>query len=142
MFSHIQVVSSGGGRKMDSSGIIPDVIDTSLEGLVWDVEDNALYTLFMVDPDSINREFLRWQVINIAGNKIAEDQTIAEYRGSGPPEGSFLHRYVFLVFKQPGKIQSRVRTKTRDNLGEPFAGNFYHAQYDEYVRILKSQMIN
>ncbi|XP_039954003.1 phosphatidylethanolamine-binding protein homolog F40A3.3-like isoform X2 [Bactrocera tryoni] len=177
---------------MISSGIIPDIIDTSPKGLVqvnypsgakvesgkeltptqvkdqptvsWEAEDDALYTLFMVDPDApsraepSNREFLHWLVINIPGNKVAEGQTVAEYIGSGPPDGTGLHRYVFLVFKQAGKIEStkfirktsregRVRTKTRDsiakfNLGDPIAGNFYQAQYDDYVPILKSQMIN
>ncbi|XP_049305201.1 uncharacterized protein LOC105222811 [Bactrocera dorsalis] len=191
IFSHIQV-SSGGGRKMISSGIIPDIIDTRPKGLVqinypsgvkvesgkeltptqvkdqptvsWEAEDDALYTLFMVDPDApsranpTNREFLHWLVINIPGNKVAEGQAVAEYIGSGPPEGSGLHRYVFLVFKQAGKIEStkfirktsregRVRTNTRDfiakyNLGDPIAGNFYQAQYDDYVPILKSQIIN
>ncbi|XP_011192817.2 phosphatidylethanolamine-binding protein homolog F40A3.3-like [Zeugodacus cucurbitae] len=175
---------------MNSSGIIPDIIDASPKALVqlsypsgvkvepgkeltptqvkdqptasWEAEDDALYTLFMVDPDAPSRaeptyrEILHWLVVNIPGNKVADGQTIAEYIGSGPPEGSGLHRYVFLVFKQAGKIEAtqfipktsregRVSVKTRDyiakyNLGDPIAGNFYQAQYDDYVPILKAQL--
>ncbi|XP_018790299.1 PREDICTED: phosphatidylethanolamine-binding protein homolog F40A3.3-like [Bactrocera latifrons] len=177
---------------MDSSGIVPDIIDNKPKGLLqvtypsgvevelgkeltptqvkdqptvrWEAEDNALYTLFMVDPDApsraepIYREILHWLVINIPGNKVAEGQTVAEYRGSGPPEGSGLHRYVFLVFKQSGKIEStkfipktsregRIKVTTRDsiakhNLGDPIAGNLYQAQYDDYVLVLRAQTVN
>ncbi|CAD6994069.1 phosphatidylethanolamine-binding protein homolog F40A3.3 [Ceratitis capitata] len=174
---------------MDSSGIIPDIVDVGPKGLVqlsypsgvkvepgkeltptqvkdqptatWQADDNDFYTLFMVDPDApsraepTNREILHWLVVNIPGNKVAEGQTVAEYIGSGPSKGSGLHRYVFLVFKQPGKIETekfipktsregRIGVKARDyiakyNLGSPIAGNFYQAQYDDYVPILHAQ---
>lgn len=73
----------------------------------------------MVDPDAPSREtptareICHWLVINIPGNKVADGQTIAEYIGSGPPEGSGLHRYIFLIFKQADKIISeRFISKT------------------------------
>lgn len=78
--------------------------------VTWDAEEGSLYTLLMVDPDAPSREtptyreILHWLVINIPGNKVADGQVIAEYIGSGPPEGSGLHRYVFLIFKQSEKI--------------------------------------
>lgn len=76
----------------------------------WNADDGSLYTLLMVDPDAPSREtptfreVLHWLVINIPGNKVTEGQVVAEYIGSGPPEGTGLHRYVFLVFKQADKI--------------------------------------
>ncbi|XP_049304329.1 phosphatidylethanolamine-binding protein homolog F40A3.3-like isoform X2 [Bactrocera dorsalis] len=177
---------------MDSSGIVPDIIDNKPKGLLqvtyssgvkvelgkeltptqvkdqptvsWEAEDDVLYTLIMVDPDApsraepTSREILHWLVINIPGNKVAEGQTVAEYIGSGPPEGTGLHRYVFLVFKQTDKIEStkfipktslegRVKVTTRDsiakhNLGDPIAGSLYQAQYDDYVPVLKAQFAN
>ncbi|XP_011198593.2 phosphatidylethanolamine-binding protein homolog F40A3.3 [Bactrocera dorsalis] len=177
---------------MESSGIIPEIIDNKPKGLLqvtypsgvkvelgkeltptqvkdqptvsWEAEDDALYTLFMVDPDvpsraePTSREILHWLVINIPGNKVAEGQTVAEYIGSGPPEGTGLHRYVIFVFKQPNKIESekfipktssegRVKVKSKDfivkyNLGDPIAGNSYQAQYDDYVPILTAQVFN
>lgn len=80
--------------------------------VTWTADDDGLYTLLMVDPDAPSREtptyreILHWLVINIPGNKLSEGQTIAEYIGSGPPEGTGLHRYIFLVFKQAGKIST------------------------------------
>ncbi|CAG2118161.1 unnamed protein product, partial [Medioppia subpectinata] len=77
-------------------------------------------------------------------------ESLAVYRGSGPPLGSGLHRYVFLVYKQlkpivhsetilptPGR-EGRTGFKVRDfaqkyKLGEPIAANFFVAQYDDYV---------
>ncbi|KAI8122934.1 hypothetical protein FF38_11753 [Lucilia cuprina] len=130
--------------------------------ITWKAEEGSLYTLLMVDPDAPSREtptyreILHWFVINIPGNKLSEGQVVAEYIGSGPPEGSGLHRYVFLVFKQTQTIstdtfisknsrEGRLSIKTRDyivsyKLGDLVAGNYYQAQYDDYVPILKAQL--
>lgn len=68
-----------------------------------------------------------------------------------------LHRYVFLVYKQPGKLQfdePRLTNRSADNrgcfkietfaakykLGAPISGNFYQAEYDDYVPILYKQL--
>ncbi|KAH8311407.1 hypothetical protein KR044_006165, partial [Drosophila immigrans] len=128
----------------------------------WDAEAGALYTLLMVDPDAPSRtdpklrEVLHWAVINIPGNKVADGQVLAEYVGAGPADGSGLHRYVFLIFKQGDKITSdkfiskttregRLNVKIRDyvskyNFGAPVAGNFFQAQYDDYVPTLLAQV--
>lgn len=80
--------------------------------VTWEADDNSLYTLLMVDPDAPSRqepsyrEALHWLVINIPGNKVSKGQVVAEYFGSGPPEGTGLHRYVFLVFKQEENIST------------------------------------
>ncbi|CAG9104009.1 unnamed protein product [Plutella xylostella] len=83
--------------------------------------------------------------------------TLSAYVGSGPPPGTGLHRYVFLVYKQPGKLsfdEPRLTNTSGDNrggfsiskfakkynLGDPIAGNFYQAEYDDYVPILYKQL--
>ncbi|XP_058467298.1 protein D3-like [Malaya genurostris] len=122
----------------------------------WEAEPNALYTLIMTDPDAPSRvnpklrEWKHWLVANIPGSDVASGDTIAEYISSAPPEGSGLHRYVFLVYKQPGgKVQfdepkqsnrnpnrgkfQAAELARKYNLGTPVAGNFYQAQYDDYV---------
>lgn len=130
----------------------------------WPTEHEALYTLLFIDPDAPSRveprlrEILHWFIANIPGTDIEAGDTYAEYIGSGPPEDSGLHRYVLLVFKQPtGRIdydrpkasnrsrEGRYAFKTRHlieeyNLGTPVAGNFYQAQYDDYVPILHRQL--
>lgn len=94
---------------------------------------------------------------NIPGNDVEKGETLSEYVGSGPPEGTGLHRYVFLVYKQPGKVtfdEKRLTNKSGDdrggfsikkfaakhNLGDPIAGNMYQAEWDDYVPILYKQL--
>lgn len=50
------------------------------------------------------REWHHWLVANIPGTAVGKGEALAEYVGSGPPDGTGLHRYVYLVYKQPGKI--------------------------------------
>lgn len=72
---------------------------------------DGLYTLIMTDPDApsrtnpVHREFLHWTVINIPGGDVAAGQEVFGYIGSGPPEKTGLHRYIFFLFKQNGEIQ-------------------------------------
>lgn len=94
---------------------------------------------------------------NIPGKNIADGETLSAYVGSGPPEGTGLHRYVFLIYKQNGKLnfdEPRLTNTSGDNrgkfsiqkfatkyeLGNPVAGNFYQAQWDDYVPILYKQL--
>lgn len=68
-----------------------------------------------------------------------------------------LHRYVFMLFKQPGEIkfdephltnhsgdgrgkQSVSKFAAKNHLGDPIAGNFYQAEWDDYVPRLYEQL--
>lgn len=68
-----------------------------------------------------------------------------------------LHRYVFLVFKQNGKLafdEPRLSNRSGDGrgkqhvskfaakhgLGDPVAGNYYQAEWDDYVPKLYEQL--
>ena len=98
-----------------------------------------------------------WLVGNIPGQDVSKGETLSAYVGSGPPQGTGLHRYVFLVYKQNGKITfdeprlpntsgenrggfSISKFAKKYNLGNPVAGNFYQAQWDDYVPILYKQL--
>lgn len=129
----------------------------------WTADEGAFYTLLMTDPDAPSRkepsrrEFRHWLVINIPGNDLSAGEPIFQYIGSGPPQGTGLHRYVFLLFKQPsGKVDfespyvsdhsalGRPATSTRDLIKkyklQLVAGNFYQAEYDDYVPTLHAQL--
>ncbi|XP_028164612.1 protein D2-like isoform X2 [Ostrinia nubilalis] len=129
----------------------------------WDASDDKFYTLAMTDPDAPSRtepkarEWHHWLVANIPGANVASGETLSAYVGSGPPPDTGLHRYVFLVYQQPGKLnfdEPRLTNTSGDNranfaiakfakkynLGDPIAGNFYQAKYDDYVPLLYKQL--
>jgi len=131
--------------------------------LKWDHDDNSFYTLIMSDPDAPSRanptirEVRHWYVVNIPGGKVDAGEALFDFIGSGPPKDTGLHRYVFTVYKQSGQLEfdePRVSNRSRAqrwnsstltfvekyNLGDPIAGNFYQAQYDDYVPILHAQL--
>lgn len=118
----------------------------------------------MIDPDAPSRadpkfrEIRHWLVVNIPGNDIKKGETKFEYIGSGPPQGSGLHRYIFIVFKQndgkrdfsdlpsvsnrsrDGRISTNTRKLIADYNLSVIGGNHYFAQFDDYVPILHSQL--
>lgn len=122
---------------------------------------SGFYLLAMVDPDApsvINpeaREFLHWLVGNIPGGEVPAGDVLAEYVGSGPPKDTGLHRYVFLLYKQPGKLafeEGKIDKTTAQGRGkfkvqrftekyklELVALNVYQAEYDDYVPVLHKQ---
>lgn len=131
--------------------------------LEWNSDADEYYTLIMTDPDAPSRanpkvrEWHHWVVGNIRGNNLSSGDVLSEYIGSGPPPDTGLHRYVFLVYKQTGLIEftetrltnrsgnGRPQFSTRDfakkhNFDAPIAGNFYQAQYDDYVPTLYKQL--
>jgi len=122
--------------------------------IMWDADPNQLYTLSMIDPDAPSRgrpifgEVNHWLVVNIKGNDLSTGEILAPYAGSGPPKGSGLHRYIFLVFQQPGPVMvierkldtlrkrmnfSIKKFAKKYNLGNAIAGNFFKAQWDSSV---------
>jgi len=125
---------------------------------------DTYYTLIMADPDAPSREnpkngeWLHWMVNNISGDDVAHGQDKAGYVGAGPPKGTGLHRYVFMIYKQTkGKqehfddiptlshTQSKHRAKfnTKSFVAkhhlELVAANFVQAQWDDYVPTLYEQ---
>lgn len=131
----------------------------------WAADEGDYYLVVMTDPDAPSRsspkfrEWHHWLVGNIPGNNISEGETLSEYVGAGPPKGTGLHRYVLLVYKQPGKLsfgEKKLTNRSGDGrgkfsirnfankykLGDPIAGNFFQAQWDNYVPTLYKQLGN
>ncbi|XP_073964083.1 protein D2-like [Choristoneura fumiferana] len=130
----------------------------------WAAKENVYYVLAMVDPDAPSREkpkfreWHHWLVGNIQGGDLNKSEVLSDYIGSGPPKGTGLHRYVFLVYKQPEKCDfskvpklpsnsgdkrgnfSILKFSQQFNLGPPVAGNFFVAQYDGYVPKLYAKL--
>lgn len=110
--------------------------------------DNESYTLIMTDAIG-KKEWLHWLVGNIPGNNIDKGDLLTSFFPSAPPKNSGEHRYVFLLYKQPSKInfQGHLKIPTFEMTGRnefstqtfvdnykldlPIAGNFYLASWDE-----------
>ena len=129
--------------------------------VTWPAEDGVLYTLIMTDPDAPTREnptlgeVKHWLVVNIPGSDLSQGEEIAAYRGSGPPKGTGLHRYIFLAYKQQDRLEidePRVPQFSAENRlnwsAKAFAekhslqlvaGNFHQAEWDEYVDTIPRQ---
>ncbi|XP_047538584.1 protein D3-like [Vanessa atalanta] len=124
--------------------------------VTWNAKSDSYYVLVMVDATNIEnrikREVQHWLVGNIPGNNVTSGETISEYIGSAPlPRDRNI--YVFLVYQQPEILifdEPRISNSsianrdwffvkhfaTKYGLGDPVNGNFYVAQYDDYVPIL------
>ncbi|XP_053203920.1 protein D2-like isoform X2 [Panonychus citri] len=159
----IEVKYPSGAEVKFGNELTPTLVKDVPTLVNWPSEEGALYTLCMTDPDAPSRqnpkyrEWHHWLVVNIPNNEVGKGKIISEYVGSGPPKGTGLHRYVFLVYKQPGQLnpdekirsnrcgEGRENFKIRDfakkyKLGTPIAGNFYVAQWDDYVPKLYQQL--
>ncbi|XP_044003175.1 phosphatidylethanolamine-binding protein homolog F40A3.3-like isoform X2 [Aphidius gifuensis] len=151
------------GIKVDIGKVLTPTQVKDKPEIKYDAEGDAFYTLCMTDPDApsrkepIYREWHHWLVANIPGNKINDGDVLSDYVGSGPPKDTGLHRYVFLLYKQPGKLifnETRLTNRSGDGrakfsiksfaekykLGDPIAGNMYQAEWDDYVPILYKQL--
>jgi len=161
----IEVKFANGAEVKLGNVLTPTQVKDPPTRVSWPVEEGALYTLVKTDPDAPSRhtpkyrEWHHWLVVNIPGNNISDGKVLSEYVGAGPPKGTGLHRYVYLVYKQPGALnpdekllpnrgtggegrgQFSVRNFAKKyNLGDPVAGNFYQAEWDEYVPKLYEQL--
>lgn len=91
------------------------------------------------------------------GNDVSSGCVMSDYVGSGPPKGTGLHRYVWLVYEQSGNLSCTEPVLTNccgDNrgkfkiqafrqkygLGVPVAGTCYQAEWDNYVPKLYEQL--
>jgi len=148
----VQVKYSPSITLNNGNEVKPEEVKDAPFSVVWDSQTDNLYTLSNVDPDA-NRSrapINHWLVVNIPGGNISQGDELMSYRGSRPPKDSGIHRYVFLVYKQAHRLDvasnpklhfppnNRTNFEIRafaavHNLGSPIAGNFYQAQYSDYL---------
>lgn len=156
-------VTYAGGVEVKEGNVLTPTQVKDQPTISWEADPNAFYTVCMTDPDAPSRkeatyrEWHHWLVGNVPGSDISSGEVLSAYIGSGPPKGTGLHRYVFLVYKQEGKLtfdETRLPNNSGDGrgcfkinafaekykLGNPIAGNFYQAEWDDYVPKLYEQL--
>lgn len=153
----LEVSYSNGAKAQLGNELTPTQVKEK-PAVKWAFKENSYYMLAMVDPDAPSREnpkmreWHHWLVGNILGCDIKQGEVLSDYIGAGPPKGTGLHRYVFVVYRQPdnkcnfskiAKLPSNSGNKRgkfsiskfaqQFSLGTPVAGNFFVAKYDDYV---------
>lgn len=108
---HSLVIVYGNETVTQGNKLTPRQVKEEPTEISWPSEANQLYTLIMIDPDAPTRKapvagpFNHWVVVNIKGNDWRNGMTMAGYRGSGPPQHTGFHRYIFLLYKQQGELK-------------------------------------
>ncbi|KAG1666260.1 Protein D1 [Nymphon striatum] len=102
-----------------------------------------IYTFY---SDAKEKEFLHWIVGNIPGYKVASGDVLTEFVPSIPPEGTGVHKILFLIYLQPRFLQFEgvPRLTAQDNNRRfdlnnfvqrlylrLIAGNFYVTQFED-----------
>ena len=117
-----------------------------------DLDTEAKYTLVMTDPDAPSRtdkkysEYCHYVVTDISfadakGGAIKPEQfhTAESYIGPGPPQGTGLHRYIFLLFKQATGTKGAEFTKVKERFnwgyGKPGVGIDIYAKANNLTLI-------
>ena len=97
----------------------------------YPVDTSAKYTLVCTDPDATSRanpimgEYCHWvakdiQFDSAEGGFVKVVHNVMPYMGPGPPKGTGLHRYIFLLYKQdPAVSVSDVADRVKWGLGTP-----------------------
>nr|XP_058897082.1 phosphatidylethanolamine-binding protein 1 [Kogia breviceps] len=155
-----------GGAEVDELGkvLTPTQVQNRPTSIAWDgLDPGKLYTLVLTDPDAPSRKdpkYREWHhflVVNMKGNDISSGTVLSDYVGSGPPKGTGLHRYIWLVYEQdkPLKCDEPILSnrsgdhrgkfkvanfRKKYELGAPVAGTCYQAEWDDYVPKLYEQL--
>ncbi|XP_044583141.1 protein D3-like [Cotesia glomerata] len=114
---------------------------------------HKFYTLLMTEPDLTTQtaplpgELFHWLVGNIPGNRSSSGEELIGYLPPLSPPGTKAHRYTFLLYQQPKKLNftddsllgvdliNRLFRTARAfakkyKLGDPIAANFCYKGFD------------
>ncbi|XP_029312792.1 large ribosomal subunit protein mL38 isoform X2 [Cottoperca gobio] len=80
----------------------------SVPQISFEAEEGSLWTLMLTCPDEHlldnEAEYVHWLVGNIPGGAVQAGEELCHYLPPFPPRGTGFHRYVYVLFKQEGRI--------------------------------------
>ena len=92
--------------------LMPTQVKNWPTNIAWDgLDPSELYTLVLTDLDAPGRkdpkygEWHHFLVVNMKDSDIGSGTVLSDYLGSGPPKGTGLHCYVWLVYEQDGLLK-------------------------------------
>jgi hypothetical protein len=106
------------GKKVVIGKELPLGAVLSIPAVTYTPTPDTFYTLVMVDPDAPSRadaegEYRHWVVANIPGAEINKGEVLQDWAPPSPPSGSGLHRYVFILYEQPERLETTVFESVR-----------------------------
>ncbi|XP_072938538.1 large ribosomal subunit protein mL38 [Epargyreus clarus] len=95
------------------TGNVIKPLEASKQPIVnFESDNEALWTLALTNLDGHlkenDKEYVHWLVANIPGNHVEKGDTIVDYLRPFPLKGTGYHRYVFVIYKQNGKVTYEV----------------------------------
>nr|XP_018901359.1 PREDICTED: protein D3-like isoform X1 [Bemisia tabaci]XP_018901360.1 PREDICTED: protein D3-like isoform X1 [Bemisia tabaci]XP_018901361.1 PREDICTED: protein D3-like isoform X1 [Bemisia tabaci] len=106
------------------------------------------YTLMMVDPDSPSRlnssqrEKIHWLIVNNPGQVLRKKDTLFDYIGPQPSQGTGYHRYVFLVYGQPRADMTFDEPRLHNDLEDVRRNNFSCREFAKKYNFSKPVAVN
>ncbi|SCU96565.1 LADA_0H01596g1_1 [Lachancea dasiensis] len=133
-------VAMGNTLSPEETQIKPKVHFTLDPKSEFKVQDADLFTLVITDPDAPSRTEKKWSeychyvetdirlpfeyshntssaVPDFVASELASGKPLMDYVGPAPPQGTGKHRYVFLLYKQPGDSSNFTKIADRPNWG-------------------------
>ncbi|AGO10821.1 AaceriAFR694Wp [[Ashbya] aceris (nom. inval.)] len=125
-------VTLGNVLPVEAAQTVPNVMLITTEP--GKVKEGELFTLAMTDPDAPSRSDHKWSEYchfletNVTlgsddgvSHVVLKGNPQVEHMGPAPPAGTGAHRYVWLLFRQPGRLElseeELARLQSRINWG-------------------------
>ncbi|CAH0386238.1 unnamed protein product [Bemisia tabaci] len=120
----------------------PALLQKKPRHIVWPWTNGSFYSLVLVDADVPSRkarafaERIHWLVVNIPNNHIDEGEHVIEYIGPIVTPRSGMHRYIFAMFKQPGRIEyEKTKISAQSNRMSRDRLYFHIQEFAAYYRL-------
>ncbi|XP_045494663.1 39S ribosomal protein L38, mitochondrial [Colias croceus] len=105
----------------------------------YEADGDSLWTLVLTSLDGhlteSDKEYVHWLVANIPGKDIGKGDTIVDYLQPFPLKGTGYHRYVFVLYKQDGKVSYELSKVTSKSALEDrtFVTRDWYKQYQDNI---------